>query len=281
MGPQDNEYSQHFGQTRQQLFNLQKFQSMPMLSSDQLNCTSISYESSPMDLSIDSPSLASPGTSSKSVAAGGQISEEGQQSRTSSQDFDDTKPVVNGIIPKHYLSSTGGHEFPSTQFHMSGILSTQNESTQVESQSKLRQLYGNGSNHIGGASSDTGDTVDAGEDPAIKRAQQNRAAQRAFRQRKQQYIKWLESKAEELDEVYRIVALLRAENEQLRGLAMDLDASLVNRKGGAINSEIKAARSLLSPSSSSAVEVSSSHRIDLSLSREVTMRLMNLAALSG
>ncbi|KAF9429717.1 hypothetical protein BGZ76_001130, partial [Entomortierella beljakovae] len=57
---------------------------------------------------------------------------------------------------------------------------------------------------------------DSIEDATTKKAEQNRAAQRAFRQRKQQYIKWLESKAEELNETCRVLALVRSENEQLR-----------------------------------------------------------------
>ncbi|KAF9906732.1 hypothetical protein EC991_000325 [Linnemannia zychae] len=65
--------------------------------------------------------------------------------------------------------------------------------------------------------------VESPEEIAFRRAEQNRAAQRAFRQRKQKYIKWLESKAEELDEVYRILALVRTENQQLCNIVMELD----------------------------------------------------------
>ncbi|KAF9977973.1 hypothetical protein BGZ73_004256 [Actinomortierella ambigua] len=70
------------------------------------------------------------------------------------------------------------------------------------------------------------------EDPAIRRAEQNRAAQRAFRLRKQKYIKWLESKASELDEVYRIMAIVRAENQQLCNIVMELRSHMRQLSGG-------------------------------------------------
>lgn len=117
--------------------------------------------------------------------------------------------------------------------------------------------YSSGPGSLGEVSSDTGDAED---DPAFKRAEQNRAAQRAFRQRKQQYIKWLEGKAEELDEVYRIMSMVRTENQQLRKLVMELDACLNGPPKG---------MAMPTP------------KIDLSLSREVALRLTNLVTLSG
>ncbi|KAK9766865.1 hypothetical protein K7432_003725 [Basidiobolus ranarum] len=50
---------------------------------------------------------------------------------------------------------------------------------------------------------------------SAKRAAQNRAAQRAFRQRKEQHIKGLESKAKRLDIVAKNSLKLKAENEAL------------------------------------------------------------------
>ncbi|KAF9167738.1 hypothetical protein DFQ26_003322 [Actinomortierella ambigua] len=93
--------------------------------------------------------------------------------------------------------------------------------------------FGNGGGGGGGGggleSADFG-----GEDPAIRRAEQNRAAQRAFRLRKQKYIKWLESKATELDEVYRIMAIVRAENQQLCNMVMELRTQM-RRLAGDLN----------------------------------------------
>ncbi|KAG0321281.1 hypothetical protein BGZ99_004021, partial [Dissophora globulifera] len=153
-----------------------------------------------------------------------------------------------------------------------------------------------GSTGVNGAGSGNGTLSDTsgenGEDPAIKRAEQNRAAQRAFRQRKQQYIKWLESKAEELDEVYRIMALVRTENQQLRELVVDLYARInEDKKNSATSPSLSSPRNVNSTILQSASQGDASlgesgsptrsPRIDLSLSREVSIRLLNLATLNG
>ncbi|KAG9065769.1 hypothetical protein KI688_002065 [Linnemannia hyalina] len=158
------------------------------------------------------------------------------------------------------------------------------------------------------------DMVESPEEIAFRRAEQNRAAQRAFRQRKQKYIKWLESKAEELDEVYRILALVRTENQQLCNLVMELDGKLSHSRSGAPK-DLKRLSSpailALGPASSTfdrdtttaaaaasattAFEggatsdglggdpgkCSTIRGIDGSLGREISMRLMNLATFSG
>lgn len=130
---------------------------------------------------------------------------------------------------------------------------------------------------------------DPEEGPAIKRAEQNRAAQRAFRQRKQQYIKWLESKAEELDEVYKIMALVRTENQILCKLVMDLDER-INTNHGDGDAKTLQTSSLLPPSSilagGSVSGLSNSEeggriRFDTALGREVSARLMSLASFPG
>lgn len=57
---------------------------------------------------------------------------------------------------------------------------------------------------------------------STKRAAQNRAAQRAFRQRKDRYIKSLEQKANEFDLSHSIIADLRKENIYLRDYVVRL-----------------------------------------------------------
>ncbi|KAF9094018.1 hypothetical protein BGX29_009709 [Mortierella sp. GBA35] len=159
------------------------------------------------------------------------------------------------------------------------------------------------------------EVVESPEKIAFRRAEQNRAAQRAFRQRKQKYIKWLESKAEELDEVYRILALVRTENQQLCNLVMELDGKLSHNGSGSSTTTTKDLKRLSShavmvlTSSSSASDrdmaaitataASSSESatnggldgaqaksrtirgIDGSLGREISKRLMNLATFPG
>lgn len=56
-----------------------------------------------------------------------------------------------------------------------------------------------------------------------KRAAQNRNAQKAFRQRRERYIKDLETKAKEFDKLSTEVVLLKQENEMLRLRIKDLE----------------------------------------------------------
>ncbi|KAF9101044.1 hypothetical protein BGX27_000121, partial [Mortierella sp. AM989] len=133
------------------------------------------------------------------------------------------------------------------------------------------------------ASTASTDNSELPEDIAIRRAEQNRAAQRAFRQRKQKYIKWLESKAEELDEVYRVMALVRAENQQLCNLVMELNIKLSASARGDVDSRntSESAMEMGGEDAGSGTGLGSKriHGIDESLGKEISMRLMNLAGL--
>ncbi|RUS14840.1 hypothetical protein BC937DRAFT_93248 [Endogone sp. FLAS-F59071] len=64
-----------------------------------------------------------------------------------------------------------------------------------------------------------------------KRAQQNRAAQRAFRQRKDKYIKDLESKAKELEEAKLLVESLKKDNKSLQDTVRTLRQEVGKLKG--------------------------------------------------
>ncbi|KAK4509682.1 uncharacterized protein ATC70_006984 [Mucor velutinosus] len=59
-----------------------------------------------------------------------------------------------------------------------------------------------------------------------KRAAQNRAAQRAFRQRKERYVKDLERKAKLMDEWKAEMDLLRQQNKELRECNMNLEKQI-------------------------------------------------------
>ncbi|KAK9321924.1 hypothetical protein V1517DRAFT_157714 [Lipomyces orientalis] len=64
-----------------------------------------------------------------------------------------------------------------------------------------------------------------------KRAAQNRAAQRAFRQRKECYIKDLEAKVLELKSTKETIDSLRQENLQLRDYILALQSRLIEQPG--------------------------------------------------
>lgn len=65
-----------------------------------------------------------------------------------------------------------------------------------------------------------------------KRAQQNRQAQRAFRQRKEMYVKELEAKVQELKASKDTIDMLRQENIQLRDYILSLQSRLIEHPGG-------------------------------------------------
>ncbi|KAK9477674.1 hypothetical protein V1514DRAFT_333124 [Lipomyces japonicus] len=64
-----------------------------------------------------------------------------------------------------------------------------------------------------------------------KRAAQNRAAQRAFRQRKECYIKDLETKVLELKQSKEAIDSLRQENVQLRDYILALQSRIIEQPG--------------------------------------------------
>ncbi|KAE8349613.1 hypothetical protein BDV28DRAFT_140876 [Aspergillus coremiiformis] len=64
-----------------------------------------------------------------------------------------------------------------------------------------------------------------------KRAAQNRAAQRAFRQRKESYIRKLEEQVKEFDTTAETLKGLQAENYQLREYIINLQSRLLESQG--------------------------------------------------
>ncbi|KAI9851552.1 MAG: hypothetical protein M1838_003384 [Thelocarpon superellum] len=64
-----------------------------------------------------------------------------------------------------------------------------------------------------------------------KRAAQNRAAQRAFRQRKETYIKKLEEKVKDLHALEENYKAIQAENYQLRDYIINLQSRLIESQG--------------------------------------------------
>ncbi|KAI8350740.1 hypothetical protein B0O80DRAFT_457366 [Mortierella sp. GBAus27b] len=248
----------------QQFSGQQRFQPFTFLTPDHVG-TAMSYASSIMDVGAESTDS---GSSSKSMTPRIQVSEDGPESRRPSRDMGDSGsggPVITSIAAGHRISSPESADVSSVLTKVSNM-DFLGELRSLQQQPLSQADYTTGLNSIRSTSSDMGDTD---EDPAFKRAEQNRAAQRAFRQRKQQYIKWLESKAEELDEVYRIMTLVRTENQHLRKLVMELDAALT---GSRKETDISTSSSLRGPPGS---------KVDLSLSREIALRLMNLASFSG
>ncbi|KAF2650281.1 hypothetical protein K491DRAFT_697432 [Lophiostoma macrostomum CBS 122681] len=64
-----------------------------------------------------------------------------------------------------------------------------------------------------------------------KRAAQNRAAQRAFRQRKEEYIKQLKDQVKEFEQLCELYKTLQTENYQLRDYIISLQSRLLESQG--------------------------------------------------
>jgi bZIP transcription factor len=96
--------------------------------------------------------------------------------------------------------------------------------TQTAADPSLAQTADNANNTTDAAKAATAPQTAAGGRvlASSKRAAQNRAAQRAFRQRKERYIKSLEQKANEFDLSHGIIADLRKENIYLRDYVVRL-----------------------------------------------------------
>lgn len=61
-----------------------------------------------------------------------------------------------------------------------------------------------------------------------KRADQNRKAQRAFRQRKEQYVKELQERVAGVKDLEAEIASLKAENQSLRNYILSLQSKLIS-----------------------------------------------------
>ncbi|CAO3575157.1 unnamed protein product [Mortierella alpina] len=255
--------------------------------SSQFRSTSMSY-TSPMDLCAIPSSSSCSETSPANLTPSNKLDEEeGSQSRKSSLTADECGEATKALS-SFYLEHAAADTKPAHSQHSApdafGSVKQQQQhhqhqpslSVPMAPNASIPNLHASGP-QTEGASEE--------EDPAIRRAEQNRAAQRAFRQRKQQYIKWLESKAEELDEVYRILGLIHNENQQLRAIITDMDERMVDGASkGKAGSEGE--RGSASPSSmtvgGSLSEGQSDQRNALeSISREISTRLMSLTTLPG
>jgi hypothetical protein len=72
-----------------------------------------------------------------------------------------------------------------------------------------------------------------------KRAAQNRSAQRAFRQRKDKYVKELESRAAEVEHLKQTIEELRHDNLQLRNYTLALQSRVIELSPGSAQTVVQ------------------------------------------
>ncbi|ORY93290.1 hypothetical protein BCR43DRAFT_496662 [Syncephalastrum racemosum] len=96
-----------------------------------------------------------------------------------------------------------------------------------------------------------------------KRAAQNRAAQRAFRQRRDRYVKELEEKAKVMEQWQEEMDQLRGENQRLRGTIASLEQRIAELTGQTpVSSGGSSSSSSSSSSSNSSTSIHSSNNVD-------------------
>lgn len=173
-------------------------------------------------------------------------------------DTTDTKPSLldanTSIDPTFSQAQHSGDSAFQDNHVAQAVAKAQQASRQAKSQEaqNAQQLRGTAQMLAGQATQHTGSPVGLGgpqldvsdvNDPLdigrqgrpltnTKRAQQNRQAQRAFRQRKELYIKDLESKFNELKQSKETIDALRQENIQLRDYILALQSRLIEHPGG-------------------------------------------------
>ncbi|KAF9945493.1 hypothetical protein BGZ70_003784 [Mortierella alpina] len=260
--------------------------------SSQFRSTSMSY-TSPMDLCAIPSSSSCSETSPATLTPNNKLDEE-ESSKSRKSSLTDECGEASNAISNFYLEHSAADTKSAHSQHPApdAFGSVKQQQRQQQQQHHQHQhplsmpMAPNSSIPNLHASGPQAEGAGEEEDPAIRRAEQNRAAQRAFRQRKQQYIKWLESKAEELDEVYRIMGLVHNENQQLRAIITDLDERMVDGaskgKAGSEGERGSASPSSMTVGGGSLSESQSDQRCALeSINREISTRLMNLTTLPG
>ncbi|KAG0032609.1 hypothetical protein BGZ81_010511 [Podila clonocystis] len=247
-------------------------------------------------------------SSSKSLITAGVSSDSSDErfaSRTSNQDMEDlaTSETVAQQRSRPSHEANQPLTFQSDMPHESSLIQTSPFSRSLLQQHQQLSQGIWTTTMTSSSSPSSTDVTESPEDITIRRAEQNRAAQRAFRQRKQKYIKWLESKAEELDEVYRIMALVRTENQQLCNLVIGLNARLnsldptkpnmsptaaipssgsaPSLSSSALNDTFKSISTLTALKSLDRSTSDGTQQPDDSLGREISMTLMSLATFPG
>ncbi|KAI9736347.1 MAG: hypothetical protein M1834_001233 [Cirrosporium novae-zelandiae] len=173
-----------------------------------------------------------------------------------------TMPLTNSMHPNHIVPIMTPYSYTSFQ-HSTGLrdqlLATQNtasspqqphhslENMQPSSSASPREhgnidpaIAGSGMMGIGAGNNSDGNDNNSGGDgrktgkrelSTSKRAAQNRAAQRAFRQRKEGYIKKLEEQVRDYSMLSENFKTLQAENYQLRDYIINLQSRLIESQG--------------------------------------------------
>ncbi|KAH4038633.1 hypothetical protein HBH98_059720 [Parastagonospora nodorum] len=140
---------------------------------------------------------------------------------------DHNKPTIEMSLREHLLAAGAGQ--PSTQ-PLPQHSSPQGPPHAIDP-AIAGQAYQMSQGAIDDGNTSEGRSKGRRELSTSKRAAQNRAAQRAFRQRKEEYIKQLKDQVKEFEQLCELYKTLQTENYQLRDYIINLQSRLLETQG--------------------------------------------------
>jgi hypothetical protein len=140
---------------------------------------------------------------------------------------DHNKPTIEMSLREHLLAAGAGQ--PGTQ-PLPQHAPTQGPSHAIDP-AIAGQAYQMSQGAIDDGNTSEGRSKGRRELSTSKRAAQNRAAQRAFRQRKEEYIKQLKDQVKEFEQLCELYKTLQTENYQLRDYIINLQSRLLETQG--------------------------------------------------
>ncbi|KAH7077740.1 hypothetical protein BKA63DRAFT_271142 [Paraphoma chrysanthemicola] len=140
---------------------------------------------------------------------------------------DQSKPTIEMSLREHLLAAGAGQ--PSTQ-PLSQHSPPPGPSHAIDP-AIAGQAYQMSQGAIDDGNTSEGRSKGRRELSTSKRAAQNRAAQRAFRQRKEEYIKQLKDQVKEFEQLCELYKTLQTENYQLRDYIINLQSRLLETQG--------------------------------------------------
>jgi len=139
----------------------------------------------------------------------------------------DHKPTIEMSLREHLLAAGAGQpSAPAVPQH-----SQPQSSPHAIDPAIAGQAYQMSQGAIDDGNTSEGRSKGRRELSTSKRAAQNRAAQRAFRQRKEEYIKQLKDQVKEFEQLCELYKTLQTENYQLRDYIINLQSRLLETQG--------------------------------------------------
>ncbi|USW55480.1 Putative basic-leucine zipper domain-containing protein [Septoria linicola] len=168
--------------------------------------------------------------------------------------------TANSSAPPPYPSATASNQGPSNPYPQSDHTGSPHEHHQIDPNAAGGQLQYSmsGDGHLSGGE---GSGKGKRELSTSKRAAQNRAAQRAFRQRKEGYIKKLEEQVKDFQSMEHNYKALQNENYQLREYILSLQSKLLENQSEIPPAPTHANLSSAAPSQSYASRVAETYAL--------------------